>query len=220
MNKIKVFLADDHAMLRDGLKNILQQKGDIEVVGEAGDGLEAVKKIKATKPDVCVIDISMPRLKGTDVIKMVKEQFPETKIVVLTMHDREEYVYTSLKEGALAYVLKSSPSEDIIAAVYNAYRGKPFFSSEISQEILKSYIESHLPSKLICSKYDLLTRREQEIFNLLIQGNSNRDISETLCISIKTAENHRTNIMNKLEVHNIVELVKYGAKLGLVTLDE
>jgi len=220
MRKIKVFLADDHTMLRDGLKNILQESKDIEVVGEAGDGLEAVKKIKVTRPDVSIIDISMPRLKGTDVIRMVKEALPEVKIVVLTIHDKEEYIYQSLKNGASGYVLKTSPSEEIIAAVRNTYQGKTYFSSEISRGLIKNYIETRTASRPAYSKYDLLTRREQEIFNLLIQGNSNRNISEVLCISIKTAENHRANIMSKLEVHNIVELIKYGAKLGLVDLDK
>ena len=220
MNEIKVFIADDHAMLRDGLRTILEGSGGIEVVGEAGDGLEAVKKIKAVRPDVCIVDLNMPRLKGIDVIKMVKEALPETKVVVLTMHDKEEYIYHALKNGASGYVLKTSSSEEIITAVRNTYLGKSFFSSEVSQEIIKNYIESRFADQPVHSKYDLLTRREQEIFSLLIQGNSNRDIAESLCISVKTVENHRTSIMNKLEVHNIVEMIKYGAKIGLIELDK
>ncbi len=219
MNKIKVFIADDHAMLRDGLKSILRQSGDIEIVGEAGDGLEAVQMIKVVRPDVCIVDLNMPGLKGTDVVRMVKEALPKLKIVVLTMHDKEEYIYHAIKNGALGYVLKTSPSEEIIAAVRDTYRGKLFFSSEVSQEIIKNYLENRNILQPVNSKYDFLTNREQELFNLLIQGNSNRDIAEVLCISIKTVENHRTNIMRKLEVHNIVELIKYGVKLGLIDLD-
>jgi len=220
MAKIRVFIADDHTMLRDGLKNILHGSDGIEVVGEAGDGLEAVKKIKKTRPDVCIIDLNMPGLKGIDVTKMIKEALPGVKVVVLTMHDKEEYIYQSIRNGASGYVLKTSPSEEIIAAVRDTYHGKLFFSSEVSQEIIKKYIENRSNDQPVYSKYDLLTQREQEIFNLLIQGNSNRNIAEVLCISIKTVENHRTNIMGKLEVHNFIELIKYGAKLGLIDLDK
>jgi len=214
MHKIRVLIADDHSIVREGLKQILSKEQDIDVIGEAVDGRDALAKIKALRPDVVLLDISMPELSGLEVATVVKNTLPETKLVVLSMHGDESSVRRILAAGAKCYVLKASPSKDILEAIRSAYRNTFFLSAQLKETVIQSYINpADAPST---RGYDRLTEREQQIFRLVAQGNSTRQIADFLCISIKTVEKHRTNIMSKLRIHDRFELLKYAIKIGVV----
>jgi two-component system, NarL family, response regulator NreC len=215
MVKIGILIADDHAIVRDGLRQLFNNQNDMEVVGEAEDGKQAMEKVKALHPDVTLLDIAMPQLSGLEVITLIKESVPKAKIVVLSMHSKETYVQQVLAAGALGYVLKASPSSDILAAIRAAYRGEYFLSSKLKAEVIGKYIKgtSGTPS---VSGYDLLTEREQQVFRLVAQGHSTGRIADILCISLKTVEKHRAGIMNKLDIHDRFELLKYAIKIGVV----
>ncbi len=218
MNKIRILITDDHAIVRDGLRQLLCGQIDMEVVGEAEDGKECLEKVKAFRPDVTLLDIAMPQLTGLEAISLIKESVPQTQIVVLSMHSKETYVRQVLAAGALGYVLKASPSSDILEAIRSAHRGEYFLSSKLRTEVIGSYAKRKV-SNPAASGYDLLSEREQQVFRLVAQGFSTSKIGDLLCVSPKTVEKHRTSIMSKLGVHDRIGLMKYAIKIGVVDPD-
>ncbi len=212
---MRVLLADDHVIVREGLKKLLDGEPDITVVGEAADGIEALEKAKASRPDVVVIDITMPRLSGLEAVPLIKEALSDVKIVVLSMHKREAYVHQVFSSGALAYVLKASSSDEILEAVRTAYRGEYFLSSKIRSDVINVYLKSDR-EKPVVRGYDLLSEREQQVFRLVVEGNSTDTIADILCISPKTVEKHRSSVMKKLDIHDVLGLIKYAVKVGIV----
>ncbi len=215
MKKIRILIADDHAIVRDGLRQLLNSQADMEVTGEAEDGREALKKVKTLRPDVILLDIAMPRLSGLEVISLIREASTATQVVVLSMHAKETYVQQVLASGALGYVLKASPSTDILEAIRTAHRGEYFLSSRLKAEVIGQYLKTR-PAAVAVRGYELLTEREQQVFRLVAQGHSTAQIAEILCVSAKTVEKHRTSLMNKLGVHDRMELLKYAIKIGVV----
>lgn len=212
---MRILLADDHAIVREGLKQLIEQQADMEVVGEAADGKEAVDKAKSLRPDVTVLDIAMPRLSGLDAVRLIKESVPETQIVVLSMHKKEAYVHQVFASGALGYVLKASPSSDVLEAIRAANHGEYFLSSKIRAEVIGTYLNSR-KEKPAVRGYDLLTDREQQVFRLVVEGNSTNEIADILCVSPKTVEKHRANVTRKLDIHDLVGLVKFAIKIGII----
>ena len=212
---MRILIADDHAIVREGLRQLLNSQRDMEVAGEAQDGREALEKAKALRPDVTILDIAMPGLSGLEAVRLIKEAVPHTQIVILSMHEKEAYVHQVFASGALAYVLKASPSSDVLEAIRAAHRGEYFLSSKIRAEVIGRYLESR-KEKPAVRGYDLLSEREQQVFRLMVEGNSTTQIADVLCVSPKTVEKHRGNVMNKLGIHDLVALVKYAIKIGII----
>ncbi len=215
MEKIKVLIADDHAVVREGFRKLLEEQTDMEVVGEAGDGLQTVKKAKNLIPDVALIDIAMPQLSGLEAVSLIKEAVPETKVVLLSMHNKDAYVHQALASGALGYVLKASPTSEVLDAIRTVHSGEYFLSSKINSKLITAFLKSRTEKPPV-SGYDLLSEREQQVFRLLVEGRSTSEIADILCISSKTVEKHRANTMKKLDIHNMVAMVKYAIKIGII----
>ncbi|MCB2188742.1 MAG: response regulator transcription factor [Deltaproteobacteria bacterium] len=218
MEKLRILIVDDHSVVREGIRQILSAEEDMEVVGEASDGLEALEAARAMKPNVVVLDIAMPGISGMEALSLIKETVPQCQIVVLSMHSKESMVHRSLDAGALGYVLKASPSTDVVEAVRAAQRGEYFLSSKIRAEVISAYLQSR-DRKPPIKGYDLLSEREQQIFRLVAEGSSTNQIAEVLTVSPKTVEKHRTNIMRKLGLKDRLELVKLAIKIGIVDPD-
>ena len=216
MDKIRVLLADDHALIRSGIATLLQSNKDFVVVGEAEDGEEAVRKTGELKPTVVVLDLSMPKLSGIDATKQITKKYPEVNVLVLTMHENEEYVYQILKSGAAGYVLKSAGKDELIAAIRAAAKGDKFFSPRISQIMAEGYVRRVEQAATEMSSGDVpLTRRELEVLALVVDGMTNQQIADQLFISPRTVDTHRTNIMQKLNIHDIANLVRYAIEHGI-----
>ena len=215
MNKIKVLIADDHAIVRDGIQQLLKKESDIQVVGEAVDGIQALEKVKELHPDVVLLDIAMPNLNGLEVIGLLKDSASECQIVILSMHANESYVHQVLKSGALGYILKASPSTDIVKAIRMVHKQEYFLSSKIKANVIDSYLNTR-KTKPAVRGYDLLSEREQQVFRLVVQGSATKEIADLLCVSPKTIEKHRSSIANKLGIHGRLEMLKYAIKIGIV----
>lgn len=218
MKKISILIADDHSIVRDGLKQVIASNSDMEIIGEAEDGLKALEMVKKHKPDVVLLDIGMPNLSGLEAISLIKDSEPKTQIVILTMHSNEKYVQQVLDSGALGYVLKASPSSDILEAIRSAKKGDYFLSSKIKADVIDTYLKSQ-KTKPIVRGYDLLSDREQQVFRLVVEGKSTKEIANILCVSPKTVEKHRSSVSNKLGVHGRLDLLKYAIKIGIVNPD-
>lgn len=218
MNTIRILLADDHALIRNGLRLLLEAHADMEVIDEAADGIDALKKTRKLRPHVVILDVAMPRMNGLEAAQLVHDFVPETRIIVLSMFEKESFARQALQAGASGYVLKGSSSSDIVAAVRAVHSGRYYFSSRIHADLIQSYIKNprELPPR---GKYELLTERERQVFGLLVEGNSNVDIAEILCLAYKTVEKHRGSIVRKLGMSNPVEMVKYAVRLGLIDPD-
>ncbi len=210
MATIRLLVADDHEVIRRGVRSLLGTQPGWEVSGEAATGREAVEKAKQLKPDLVVLDITMPELDGLEATRQILEAVPKTKVLILTMHESEQVMSEVLKAGALGYVLKSDAADNLVPAVKALIHGKPFFTSSVSKMMLKGYLKHSTRSTEDSSSEKQLSPRERLIVQLLVEGRKNKEIATALSISIRTAESHRANIMRKLGLHSIVDLVRYA----------
>lgn len=216
MNPIRILLADDHTVMRNGLRLLLERQPNLSVVGEASDGRETVRAAESVSPDVVVMDIAMPNLNGIEAARQITAARPETAIVILSMHSDESYVIRALKAGARAYLLKDSAEGDLIAAIHAISEGKSFFSPAISRILVEDYMRQ-LEQKHVEDTYELLTAREREILQLLAEGKTNKEVASMLNLSVYTVETHRTHILQKLNLHNVPELILYAVRKGIIT---
>jgi DNA-binding NarL/FixJ family response regulator len=214
--KVRIVIAEDHTILREGLKSLLSSNPDFEIIGEAEDGREAIRCVEKFKPDLILMDLSMPRINGLDAIKEIKKRFSETKILVLTVHKTEEYILATLKSGADGYILKDSTHAELVLAVKNVLSDKHYISPGISEKVIEGYLEGKKTLKRK-SSWETLTQREREILKLIAEGYKNKEIGDYLCISPKTVEKHRANLMEKLDLHNVQALTTFAIEKGLVT---
>jgi len=217
-HKIRVLLADDHTILRQGIRMLLEAQEDMEVVGEAVNGRVAVEQSRALNPEVVLMDISMPELNGLEATRQIKREFPGTQVVILTMHESEEYLIKILQAGATGYVLKQAADRDLIEAVRIASRGDTYLYPRIATRLVSDYLRriESTSSEEFDAAYESLTAREREILKLIAEGHTNKEIAEILVLSVKTVENHRYSLMNKLNAHDRGELVKYAIRIGLI----
>jgi two-component system response regulator NreC len=216
MKPIRVLIADDHAMIREGLRQLLEMQADIKVVGEAKDGSEALDECRKLRPDVALLDIAMPRLTGVEAVSLIKQVSPETEVVILSMYEKEAYVRQAMKAGARGYVLKAAPSTYLLAAIRRASIGEFYLSPKVRSRVLESYIDGQQEETHSEGGYDLLSDRERQVFLLLVEGNSTIQISDILCISPKTTEKHRANIIKKLDISQPVKMVQYAIRIGVI----
>ena len=214
MSKIRVLVADDHTIVRQGLIGILAGNPEMEVVAEASDGYEAAEKAIKTKPDVAVLDVSMPRLNGLEAARRIHEALPSTRILVLTMHDDEEYVLKMVRAGASGYLLKDGAASELLAGIRALKAGKTYFGPQAARALAEA--DQRDDPEESADPYGRLTDREREVFQLVVEGKTNAQIAEVLFISPKTVDNHRTRLMEKLGIHSTTELVRYAARHKLL----
>jgi two-component system response regulator NreC len=219
MAKIRLILADDHAVVRSGIRMLLEAQPDIEIVAEAESGREAVEEARRTKPDVVLMDVQMPGLNGIEATQQIKKLVPETAILALTMHEDDQYFFEMLHSGASGYVPKRAAPDELVTAIRTVARGEIFLYPSLATRLVQDYLKraDANDQPLV---YDDLTPREREVLVLIAEGMSNAEIAENLVISVKTVDRHRENIMRKLNMHNRVDLVKYAIRSGLIDLEE
>lgn len=227
--KIRVLIVDDHAILREGIRFLLGAAGDIEVAGEAEDGQDAVEKVAALRPDVVLMDVAMPRMNGIDATRAIKATHPELPVLILSMHDSEEYILPILKAGASGYVLKRAAAQELVSALRAAVAGQTVLHPDVARRVMESLnnpgarpAPAAPPLAYPSGEHPALaplTDREREVLTLIAQGLTNQEIARRLYISIKTVQAHRANIMEKLDLHDAVELTKFAIRTGLVKLD-
>ncbi len=219
MNKrIRVLVADDHTIVRKGLCALLEGDKAIEVVGEAETGREAMNQVERLQPDIVLMDITMPGLNGLETTRQLKKRYPKIKILILTMHDNEAYIFETLRAGASGYLVKRSAPDELISAIHAVNRGESFLSPSISKRVIEGYIRVGQSEQEEDEAFDKLTDREREVLQLIAEGRVNREIAELLHISIKTVETHRAHIMEKLNIRNIADLTRYAIRKGLISL--
>lgn len=218
MHSIKVVLADDHVFVRDGIKSLLENEKNIAVVAEATDGLEAMEIVASTKPDLLILDIRMPNMTGIEVVEKLRSQNNNVKIVMLSMHESEEYVLKSIKAGADGYLLKGSSKEEFLKALHTVANGGKYFSGDISSILINQLTTATVVDepKRVLAENIVITKREKEILSLLLSGKGNKEIAEALEISKRTAEVHRFNLMKKLQVKNLIELANKATEYALL----
>jgi DNA-binding NarL/FixJ family response regulator len=214
--KRKIVIAEDHKILREGLKSLLKTIDDLEIVGEAADGLEAIRCVEAYHPELLLLDLSMPKMNGISVIRDIKSRFPETKILVLTIHESEDYILESFHSGLDGYCLKDANYSELLIAIRSVLDGKTYLSPSISEKVLAGFLDDRKTLKSR-SSWDMITQREREVLKLVGEGYKNKEIADYLCISVKTVEKHRSNIMRKLDVHTSSALTAIAIEKGLVT---
>ncbi len=212
----KILIAEDHTILREGLRMLLSSNPEFEVVAEARDGLEAIRAVDVHKPDLILMDLSMPRMNGVGAIQEIKKQCPSIKILVLTVHKTEEHILTALKTGADGYILKDATHSELMLAIDNIFSGRSYLSPGISEKVIEGYLEGRKSVKSSTS-WDTLTQREREILKMIAEGYRNKDIADYLCISAKTVEKHRANLMKKLDLHSASSLTAFAMEKGLIT---
>lgn len=213
--KDRIFIVEDHRLFREGLKSMLNKRDDTEIVGEAEDGLEAIRRIRKAKPDLVLLDLSMPKMGGISVMKEVKRELPETQILALTIHESDQYVLEAFEAGADGYCIKDASRKELMLAIDSVLEGKTYISSGISEQVLEGYLSGRKKLKKN-TRWETITQREREVLKLLAEGHTNKDISGFLHISIKTVEKHRANLIGKLDLHNIAQLTAYAIENGLV----
>jgi DNA-binding NarL/FixJ family response regulator len=216
VKKIRVLLADDHGVVRKGLRFLLESEGDLEVVGESSDGRQAVQDAETLRPDVIVMDIAMPRLNGIEATSQIVKRSPDSSVIVLSMYSDEEYLVRALTAGAKGYLLKDSAESDLVAAVRSVSGGRPFFSPSIASTLLEDYVRQ-LQQRGLSDSYDLLSDREKEVLQLLAEGKTNKEVATVLNLSTHTVETHRTHLMQKLNLHNTAEIVLYAVRKKIIS---
>jgi DNA-binding NarL/FixJ family response regulator len=217
VKKIRVLIAEDHTIVRQGLSALLRTESDLEVVGEASDGLEATELAKKLVPDVVLMDVAMRNLNGLEATRQIKKSFPQMKVLVLTVYDNEEMIFQILKAGASGYLVKDSAMTELVSAIRAIQQGDSYLSPSISRKVIEEYIRRAEQGEKGCTE-DLLSNREREILQLIAEGNSIPQISALLCISKKTVEAHKNHIMEKLNIHDKVGLIKHAIRMGLTKL--
>ena len=215
-SRVRIMIADDHPLVRGGLRALLERDGEFQVIAEAADGFEAIDLAVLHKPDLILLDVGMPRLSGPDAAQSISQKVPTARIVMLSMHSDEGYVLRALKAGARGYLLKASPEADVLAAIRAVSAGNAYFSPSITKLLVEEYIVE-VRRRGIEDTYDLLSTREKEILQVLASGKSNREVADLLCISVATVETHRNNIFQKLHLHNLAELILYAVRKGLIS---
>ena len=215
---IRVLLADDHALFRDGVRALLEHEPDIEVVGEVEDGRAAIEQALALRPDIVLMDITMPHIDGIEATRQIVAQAPHVRVLVLTMHDNEDVFFRSLSAGASGYVLKRSGGLELMGAIRSTHAGQSYLSPFLARALMSDYLErsDRAPDEPAPKR---LSAREQEILKLIAEGHSSREIAEMLDLSVKTVHNHRTRLMTKLDIHRSADLVRYAIRLGVVEVD-
>jgi len=213
---LKVVIADDHALVREGLKMLIQSQTDMIVVDEAEDGFSAVEMVRASHPDVLLLDIAMPRMTGLETIALVKQASPKTQIVILSRYEKEAYVHNALKAGALGYVVKGEAASEMLEAIRTVVQGHFYLSSQVHDSVISSYLDSVRKPPAKQDDFNQLSEREQQVFHLLIQGNSSHEIGKILFISSKTVDKHRASIARKIGIDNPVKMVQYAIRNGIV----
>jgi DNA-binding NarL/FixJ family response regulator len=216
MAPIRILLADDHTIVRDGLRSLLEKQPDMTVVGEAADGRDSVRLAEELAPDVVVMDIAMPNMNGIEATRRIMASNPHRAVVILSMHQDESYVLRSLKAGARGYLLKDSLRSDVIDAIRTVSQGRSFLTRKVSRLMQEDYIRQ-MENRGIEDSYDLLTDREREILQLVAEGRTNKEVAGMLNISLTTVETHRTHILQKLDLHSIPELILYAVRKGIIS---
>jgi len=217
MKKIRILIADDHTIFRQGLKMLLEQENDLEVVGEAGDGAETIKLAKKLKPDIALLDIAMPKMDGIEVAKKLKKILPQLKVIVLTSYADDQFLFEFLKLGVSGFVLKDSASQELIYSIRKTKEGMAFLDPSVSKKVMEKFTQVTGGKKDFIN-YGKLSDREKEVLQLVAEGKSTKEVAGKLYISPKTVENHRANIMKKLDIHDRMGLTKYALRLGLIDL--
>lgn len=215
VSKLRLLLGDDHTLLRHGLRKILEARPEWQVVAEVGDGREAIRQAVALKPDVAIIDIGMPLLNGIDATQQIVKRVPETRVLVLSMHSDEAYVTRALQAGATGYMLKDSAGKDLLNGIESVAHGQAFFSPAIARLMLDDYVR-RVAGTGVADRYETLSAREREIFQLVAEARTNKEVAELLDISPATVETHRARILQKLDIHNTAELVLYAVRRGVI----
>ena len=217
MPKIRVLVVDDHTIVRDGICALLRLAGDIEVVGEAANGREALEMAKKLMPDVVLMDIAMPNMDGLEATRRIRKEFPKVKVLVLTQYDDKEYVFPVIEAGASGFISKTAASSELVSGIRSVYRGDSFLSPSAARILVEDY-QQEASIRKEQDPYKQLTDREREILKLLAEGYTTRKIADMLVISVKTVEGHKTNLMSKLDIHNRTDLVKYALRKGIITV--
>jgi len=215
MGRVRILLADDHTLVRHGLRKLLEERPEWEVIAEAGDGREAVRLAEQHKPDVAILDVAMPLLNGIEATRQITRRVPGTRVLVLSMHADEAYVTQILQAGATGYLLKDSADVDLLKAVGETAKGKSFFSPAIAKVMLDDYVRQ-LADKGVTDRYEALSEREREIFQLIAEARTNKEIAALLNVSPSTVETHRAHIMEKLDLHSAAEIVLYAVRRGVI----
>jgi DNA-binding NarL/FixJ family response regulator len=214
---VKILVVDDHPIVRKGLRDLLGNEPQFQIVGEAGDGLQALELINQQKPDVIIVDMMMPGMNGLELLRQAKQLLPRSQVIILSMHSNEAYVAEALKNGASGYVLKDSGPVELVQAVNEVLGGRRYLSAAISEEVVNAYIRKATTSNI--DPFTLLTTREREIMQLAAEGYTSQEIAQRLTISRRTVEQHRANLMEKLGLRNHSELIRYAFKRGMLPLD-
>jgi len=217
MQKIKVLVVDDHTIVRDGICAMLALVGDMEVVGEAENGSEALNMVKELEPDVVLMDIAMPIMGGLEATRRIRREFPRTKVLVLTQYDDKEYVFPVIKAGASGFISKVAASSELASGIRSVYRGDSFLSPQVAKLLVEDY-QYGVSGQVMHDPYEQLTDRERDVLKLLAEGHTTQEIADQLVISPKTVEGHKTNLMGKLGIHTRVDLVKYALRKGIISV--
>ena len=215
-DKQRIFIVEDHTLLRAGLRALLSQDPDLEIVGEADNGRDAIRAIGLLAPHLVLMDLSMPGMNGIEAMMDIKRRNPDTRVLVLTIHKTDEYIHESLRAGADGYILKDATHDELRVAIRSVLNGKTYLSPDISGKVIYGYLGVGKAAN-VGSSWDTLTHREREVLKLVAEGHPNKYIADYLCLSIKTVEKHRSNLMKKLDLHNASTLTSYAIEKGLVT---